>query len=121
MNQILSFAKGNEPIMNVECDPIFAKVDQLIALLGKSKLLHILLVLHVQKGPLNFSELKRRVDSSSTTVSRRLAELEENNLVERKVNSSKPYTVNYTLTEKASDLAPSIQSMYNWCEINEHV
>lgn len=69
--------------MPVTCDPVFGRVDDLISLLGKSKLLHILFILNTKKRPMRFTEIKQRVDSSSTTVTRRLAELETNGLVTR--------------------------------------
>ncbi|RJU84769.1 MAG: transcriptional regulator [Candidatus Poseidoniales archaeon] len=102
--------------MDVECNPIFSEVDKLISLLGKSKLLHILYILHLKEKPLSFSDIKRLVDSSSTTVSRRLRELEDNNLVNRTSFSTRPVTVYYTLTQIAQLLAPTIQSMYDWVE-----
>ena len=97
-----------------ECDPVFARVDKLLALLNKSKLLHILYLLNTKQRPMRFSEIKRRVDSSSTTITRRLVELEENGLVTRSVLDTFPTTVEYMLTEDAQHLAPSIQSMYDW-------
>ena len=63
---------------------------------------------------MRFSEIKKRVDSSSTTVNRRLIELEQNGLVVRNVINTVPATVQYTLTNEASSLAPTIQSMYDW-------
>lgn len=100
------------------CDPVFSQVDKLLNLLNKSKLLHILMILDNKNEPLKFTDIKKRVDSSSTTVTRRLKELEENGLVDRTVHSTTPITVTYTLTPNAKLLAPSIQSMYDW--IDEH-
>ncbi len=98
--------------MEIECDPVYAKVDELLGILTKSKSLHILLILHKASGPLSFTKLKSSVDSSGTTVSRRLNELEEYGLVKRKVSESRSIT--YKITEKSESLAPIIQSMYNW-------
>lgn len=100
--------------MSVTCDPIFGRVDDLISLLGKSKLLHILFILNTKQRPMRFTEIKQRVDSSSTTVTRRLAELEHNGLVIRIVDKTVPFSVQYELTEDAQNLAPTIQSMYDW-------
>ena len=97
-----------------ECDPVFARVDKLLALLTKSKLLHILYVLNAKQQPLRFTEIKQIVGSSSTTISRRLDELENNGLVTRTVSGTYPKTVEYSMTEDAQCLAPSIQSMYDW-------
>lgn len=100
--------------MSETCDPIFGRVDDLISLLGKSKLLHILFILNTKQRPMRFTEIKQRVDSSSTTVTRRLAELEHNGLVIRIVDKTVPFSVQYELTEDAQNLAPTIQSMYDW-------
>jgi DNA-binding HxlR family transcriptional regulator len=100
--------------MEIECDPVYAKVDELLEVLTKSKSLHILLVLHKASGSLSFTKLKSSVDSSGTTVSRRLNELEEYGLLKRGVGDSK--SISYKLTEKSESLAPIIQSMYDWCQ-----
>lgn len=102
-----------------ECDPVFSQVDKLLNLLNKSKLLHILMVLDHKNMPLHFTDIKKRVNSSSTTVTRRLKELEENGLVDRTVHSTVPITVKYSLTPNAKLLAPSIQSMYDWIDEQE--
>jgi len=99
--------------MEIECDPIYGKVDELLEVLTKSKSLHILLALHEASDSLSFTKLKSSVDSSGTTVSRRLNELEEYGLVKREVSESK--SISYKLTEKSESLAPIIQSMYDWC------
>ena len=70
--------------MSDDCDPIYGKVDDVLEQLTKSKSLHILMVLDRSSKPLRFSELKTLVDASSTTVSRRLKELEDFGLVEEK-------------------------------------
>ena len=100
--------------MERKCDPVFARVDRLISLLNRSKLLHIMMVLNNHAAPMRFTEIKKRVDSSSTTVNRRLIELEQNGLVIRNVVNDAPPMVQYTLTQAASSLAPTIQSMYDW-------
>ena len=88
--------------MEIECDPIYAKVDELLEVLTKSKSLHILLILHKASGSLSFTKLKSSVNSSGTTVSRRLNELEEYGLVKRKVSESK--SISYELTKKSESL-----------------
>ena len=66
-----------------KCDPTYGRVDELLSLLTKSKSLHTLMILDRKKNPARFSELKKLVDSSSTTVARRLNELETHGLVSR--------------------------------------
>lgn len=100
--------------MKDKCDPVFARVDKLLALLTKSKLLHILYFLNLKGSAMRFSDIKKNIESSSTTVTRRLKELEDNGLVIRTIHSTMPVTVSYQLTEDAQLLAPTIQSMYDW-------
>ena len=63
---------------------------------------------------MRFSDIKKSVDSSSTTITRRLKELEDNGLIIRTMHPTMPVTVRYELTEDAKFLAPTIQSMYDW-------
>ena len=103
-----------------DCDPVFGEVDKLLRLLTRSKLLHILLLLHQKPGRLmRFSELKRQIDTSSTTLSRRLNELVENGLIERDEEGAQRRISSYSLSSKGTALAPSIQSMYDWIVVSE--
>ena len=86
--------------MEINCDPVYGKVDNLLEILTKSKSLHILLELYKSKGSMNFTKLKFSVDSSGTTVSRRLSELEECGLLKREVSDAN--AISYTLTEKSA-------------------
>ena len=54
------------------------------------------------------------IRDSSTTVARRLAELEINGLVTRTAYATVPATVEYALTEDAISLQPSLESMFEW-------
>ena len=98
------------------CNPTYGRVDELLELLTKSKSLHILLVIDRKNGPVRFSDLKKLVDASSTTVSRRLKELEAHNLVHRTQISGAGKLYKYSITEDAKSLSPIIQSLYDWVE-----
>ena len=89
-------------------------MDNLLVLLSKSKMLSILYVMNCDPAPMRFSEIKRRVDSSSTTVARRLGELEANGLVSRTAYATVPATFEYVLTRDAILLQPSLESMFEW-------
>ena len=101
-------------LLEVECDPVFAQVDKLVSLLYKSKLLHILHLLNTNQKAMRFSEIKKLVGSSSTTVTRRLFELEQNGLISRQICPTVPVSVYYDLTDISRGLVPSVQSMYDW-------
>ncbi len=61
-----------------------------------------------------FTELKNRVDTSSTTLTRRLGELEDHNLVERIDYETVPPTVVYKLTDSGTSLLPSLETFFEW-------
>mgnify|MGYP000082526806 CR=1 FL=1 len=76
-------------------------------------IVHRLLV----NGPLGFNALKDAVDGiSSNVLSNNLDDLESNGLVNREIVSEKPFRVEYSLTERGSDLEPIIEAMGQWGE-----
>ena len=101
--------------MAAECNPTFAKVDAVLDLLTKSKSLHILMILDQNAEPLRFSQIKTAVVSSSTTVSRRLKELEDDGLVLRKYVID-DNTITYELSEDGKLLSPIMQDLYDWSD-----
>lgn len=101
--------------MSEECNPTFAKVDAVLDLLTKSKSLHILLVLNQKDSPLRFSQIKSAVNSSSTTVSRRLKELEDDALIIR-INLDDDNKIAYTLSEDGKLLSPIMKSLFDWSD-----
>ena len=96
------------------CDPTYGLVDELLELLTKSKSLHILLVLDRKKDPIRFSKIKKLVDSSSTTVSRRLKELEAYGLVSKNELGVDSNMYEYSITEEGLSLSPIMQSLFDW-------
>lgn len=100
--------------MAEECNPTFGKVDAILDLLTKSKSLHILLILYQNKTPLRFSQIKSAVESSSTTVSRRIKELEDDGLIIR-INLDDTTTA-YQLSEDGKLLSPIMKSLFDWVD-----
>lgn len=109
-----SMTKEQNERMQGMCDSGKAQVDELLVLLSKSKMLNVLYILNCDPDPLRFSEIKSRASTSSTTITRRLSELEGHGLVKRKVFPTVPVTVEYSLTEDAKALAPSLESLFEW-------
>ena len=107
-------SKEQSQRMQSMCESAKAHVDDLLVLLSKSKMLSILYIMNCDKEPMRFSEIKNRVNSSSTTVARRLGELEDHGLVTRTAYATVPATVKYELTEDAITLQPSLESMFEW-------
>ena len=103
-------------LMNDHCSPTYGKVDDVLEMLTKSKSLHILMVLDRANGPLRFTQLKELVSASSTTVSRRIKELEAHGLVVRSMNPAMPQSNLYSLSSDGEQLSPVMQSLYDWAE-----
>ena len=102
--------------MNEDCDPAYGKVDRVLDLLTKSKSLHVLMVLDRAESPLRFTEMKAMVSASSTTVSRRINELEEAQLIVRSTNPESPQSNVYALSEDGSALSPIMQRLFSWAK-----
>jgi DNA-binding HxlR family transcriptional regulator len=67
------------------------------------------------EGPVRFAELSRRVPGiSDRLLSERLRELEDWNLVERRVEAGSPVRVMYELTEKGAGLQPALRALREW-------
>ena len=104
------------PTIDEVCDPTYAKVDEVLDLITKSKSLHVLMVLDRSGRPLRFTEIKVRVEASSTTVSRRLSELEKRGLVVRLLNPESPQSNLYALTDDGRRLSPIMQNLFDWAQ-----
>ena len=89
-------------------------MDELLGLLGRSKMLKVMHVLNLQGEGIRFTELKTEVDTSATTLSRRLGELEEFGLVSRTELPTVPMTVVYRLTDAGLSLMPRVEGMFEW-------
>jgi DNA-binding HxlR family transcriptional regulator len=69
----------------------------------------------LEAGPLGFNALKEEVDGiSSKVLSDSLSDLEEADLVDRKIVSEKPFRVQYSLTDRGEALRPLIEEMADW-------
>jgi DNA-binding HxlR family transcriptional regulator len=76
-----------------------------------------LLVLHdLQGGEKRFNELKRSTDANSRTLSRVLDDLQEADLVSRRLEEDAPVATYYSLTEKGRSLCPIFDEIESWAE-----
>jgi DNA-binding HxlR family transcriptional regulator len=84
-----------------------------IELLGKRWTGAIVSALTVE--PMRFGELAKAVPGlSDRLLSQRLRELEDAGVVERSVEAGTPVKVTYSLTEKGSDLRPTLTELQAW-------
>ncbi len=70
----------------------------------------------LQNSEKRFNELKRSTEASSRTLSRVLKDLEEENLVERRVEEQSPVATYYSLTEKGASLCPVFEEIDDWAQ-----
>jgi DNA-binding HxlR family transcriptional regulator len=67
------------------------------------------------RGPVRFKDIREMVPHmSDKMLSERLKELEELEILERKVYPEIPVRIEYDLTEKGKDLRPVIDSIHEW-------
>jgi len=84
--------------------------------LGRRWSLLVLKNLSIKKV-VRFNELKRSLNGiSSTVLSDRLSELEQEGLITKKIYPEIPLKVEYSLTTKTKDLELILQSLNKWCE-----
>ena len=69
----------------------------------------------LQDGEKRFNELKRSTGASSRTLSRVLDDLQELDLVSRRVEDQ-PIATYYRVTEKGEALCPVFEAMEQWAE-----
>ena len=75
-----------------------------------------LVVLHdLADGEQRFNELKRSTDASSRTLSRVLDDLQDRDLVARRVED-RPLATYYSLTEKGEALCPVFAELEAWAD-----
>jgi len=76
-----------------------------------------LVVLHeLQNGERRFNELKRETDANARTLSRVLDDLQEADLVERRLEEESPVATYYSLTAKGHSLCPVFDEIESWAD-----
>lgn len=75
----------------------------------------LIIIRYLFDRPMGFNELLREVQGlNSKTLSRVLKHLQDMNIIERKVLSTQPFSVEYSLTDKGKDLDKVMQSLRSW-------
>jgi len=78
---------------------------------GKWKLL---IFWHLQKGTKRFNQLSRLIPTTQATLARQLKELEEDQVITRKVYNVIPPKVEYSLSPLGKEFGHVIESMGHW-------
>ncbi len=74
----------------------------------------LLIVRHLVTGPKGFNELMRSSGINSKTLSVTLRYLEKSGVVTRKIISTRPFSVQYSLSESGEDLRPVLEALGGW-------
>ena len=93
-------------------DPVSCPVNATLELIGgKYK---ALILWHLSQGKLRFSELSKRITATPKMLTQQLRELEEKQLILRKIYPVIPPKVEYSLTETGRSLLPVLVAMRDW-------
>jgi DNA-binding HxlR family transcriptional regulator len=99
-------------LMNIPCP-----IEKTITLIGNKWSLLLLRELYLSNGPLRFNNLLMALKPiSSKTLSSKLKELTQYEIVKRNVENTTPVKVEYSLTEKGKDLTGVLLSMAEWSQ-----
>ncbi|SES31097.1 helix-turn-helix domain-containing protein [Psychrobacillus sp. OK032] len=98
----------------MDMQPELCRVEDALGILvGKWK--PVILLTLLQGGTLRFSELKRRVPGiTQKMLTNQLRELEEEDIIARKVYPQVPPKVEYSITEYGKSLEPILVAMHEW-------
>ncbi|MFW6382986.1 MAG: winged helix-turn-helix transcriptional regulator, partial [Haloferacaceae archaeon] len=89
-------------------------VAELLDLLGKAHTMAVLSEFAFADGSLRFSDVETKLGIAPNTLSTRLRELTEAELLERDAYDEVPPRVEYTPTGKAESLFPVFAHLHHW-------
>lgn len=92
------------------------KKAALFQLLGSAHTLAIIREFAADPGPHRFTDLEEKLDISPTTLSDRLEELCEAEILHRKSHDEIPPRVEYRPTEKGEALRPIMDEVQQWIQ-----
>jgi len=75
---------------------------------------------HLKDGPVRFNDLARQLGGASKKmVSQRLREMEAMHMVERRVISTRPIAVTYTITDFGRSALGILEQLKDWAEAHK--
>ncbi len=106
------------PIYEIKCGTDIEKcpVCRAFRIIGKKWTMQILQEFYVNEGERRFNDIQHSLYwITPRVISKRLKEMEDENLIERKVYSEKrPIRIEYCLTDKGADLCGIIRKAQVW-------
>ena len=107
-------ARLRDSLAPAERDRVERAVAELLDLLGRAHAMEILGAFAFADGPLRFSELEADLGVAPNTLSARLSELTEADLLDREAYDEVPPRVEYTPTDRAEALFPVFAHLHHW-------
>ncbi|MFG4003090.1 winged helix-turn-helix transcriptional regulator [Flavobacterium aquidurense] len=106
----------NGTLREANCsEELMAMRDSLDVLGGKWKLMILRFLTNRTHQVINFKKMQREIDGiSAKMLSKELKELENNLLVSRTAQQTKPITVVYAITEYGKSVLPVTETLVNW-------
>ncbi len=75
----------------------------------------LIVIRYLNDGPMGFNDLLKNIDGlNSKTLSSTLKYLEAHSIVTREVESTRPFRVRYSLTDKGKSLKYSLEDLKRW-------
>ena len=117
---MVTFGAKFKIMEDIQAGYLACPIRQVVSRFGDKWSMLVLYSLHSSEtGVLRFNELRRLMtDCSQKMLSQTLKNLEQSNLIRRKVFPEVPPRVEYSLTGTGLSLMPSITSLIDWA--NEH-
>lgn len=110
----VSFLSKFEETLECDEDGELCRTYGVLNTIGKKWTICLVSILRSEEG-YRFNELQRKLNGiSPKTLSNRLKELQEANLVDRKVKPESPPKVEYKLTEEGESLKESLYPLVEW-------
>ncbi|QFU22078.1 helix-turn-helix transcriptional regulator [Shewanella eurypsychrophilus] len=114
--EVKSDTRGRKTVTNVCVEP--CAIEKGMRILGakwKGSIIY-----HLKDGPVRFNDLVRMLGGASKKmVDQRLKELEDENMVIRKVISDRPIAVSYELTDFGRSALAILDDLRIWSETNQ--
>ena len=99
----------------MDCLEPCPRFDRAMGILSKKW--NCLIIRCMLSEPRRFSDISNFVEGlSDRLLSQRLQELEESGIVKRRVYSTKPVLVEYSLTEKGASLRQVVEAVQQWAD-----
>lgn len=99
---------GPTPEIDVE------EKEELFDLFGRAHVIPILNEFASASDPMRFTDLRSRLDIPPTTLTERLQELTDADFITRRSYDEIPPRVEYSATEKTTDLVPMFEYLCRW-------